>query len=232
MKKITLFLLAAVLAASLLGCSGERYSVDYHGQESFFTGAKESYAAGTRVKLKYDLIATDTDYSFYVVGADYSVDWSTSDGAYVIQFTMPERDIEVYCESVGSMENFYDAIRPVMIITLVPGDEPEIPDGEAGMTVTDYYIEELTAVIQNRTDEELTVGKDFTLLSVTDSGYTDIAPEQEQYFENTEYTLAPGEEETVYYDLSAYGELPAGKYRIVDGSGISADFELREEWTE
>ena len=56
------------MTVTLSGCAGNRYHVDYHGQKDFFKGAKDSYAAGQRVVLKYDLIATDTDYSFSVIG--------------------------------------------------------------------------------------------------------------------------------------------------------------------
>lgn len=85
----------------LFGCGANNYNVDYHGQEDLFQGAKASYAEGTKVKLTYDLIATDTNYSFYVDGERANAEWK--DNAYVIEFIMPSHDIEVYCESKNTM---------------------------------------------------------------------------------------------------------------------------------
>ena len=112
-KILTAALLAAVAAAAVLvGCGktaeggnppARKYSVDYHGQENLFQGAKPGYAAGDTVKLRYDLIATDTDYTFYVDGETFNADWDG--GAYVLKFKMPEHDIEVYCEHHNSMVN-------------------------------------------------------------------------------------------------------------------------------
>ncbi|MCQ2456924.1 MAG: hypothetical protein MJ096_06170 [Clostridia bacterium] len=86
----------------LFGCGRKKYNVDYRGQKDFFTGAEDSYAAGEKVKLYYDLIATDTDYTFYVDGERVRVDWNENKG-FIIKFTMPDHDIEVYCESVNTM---------------------------------------------------------------------------------------------------------------------------------
>lgn len=84
----------------LFGC-GIKYNVDYRGQKNSFRGAMDSYKEGTQVELVYDLIATDTDYSFYVDGKAVNPAWEKE--AYVIRFTMPDHDIEVYCEKHNSM---------------------------------------------------------------------------------------------------------------------------------
>ena len=78
------------------------YKVDYHGQMNLFDGAKEKYEEGTEVELSYSLIATDTNYSFYVDGQKVCAEWSGPKG-YIIRFTMPAHDIEVYCVETNSM---------------------------------------------------------------------------------------------------------------------------------
>lgn len=77
------------------------YKVDYHGQMNRFDGAKESYVEGTEVELSYSLIATDTDYYFYVDGQKVSAEWNAKKG-YIIRFTMPTHNIEVYCVEKNS----------------------------------------------------------------------------------------------------------------------------------
>ncbi len=71
------------------------YKVDYHGQMNQFSGAKENYVAGTEVEISYSLIATDIDYNFIVDGQEVRVEWNDKKG-YIIRFTMPAHDIEVY----------------------------------------------------------------------------------------------------------------------------------------
>ena len=80
----------------------KQYKVDYHGQINLFNGAKESYAEGTEVEISYNLIATDTDYTFYVDGKKVNAEWNSEKG-YIIRFSMPDHDIEVYRTSENTM---------------------------------------------------------------------------------------------------------------------------------
>lgn len=83
-------------------CGKKNYKVDYHGQMNRFDGAKENYVEGTEVEISYSLLATDTDYTFYVDGKKVSVEWNNKKG-YIIRFTMPAHDIEVYCNEKNSI---------------------------------------------------------------------------------------------------------------------------------
>lgn len=83
----------------------KNYKVDYHGQLNQFDGAKEKYAEGTVVVISYRLIATDTDYTFYVDGQEVKAEWNDEKG-YTIRFTMPAHNIEVYCAEKNS-RNLY-----------------------------------------------------------------------------------------------------------------------------
>lgn len=106
------------------GCFfGKKYKVDYNGQKSAFTNARDYYRAGQTVKIYYNFIATDTDYTFYL--DDKKINPLYEDGkGYVIEFKMPERDVSVKVLTKNSM--LYD-----------PGVNPDNPQ-EATMLV-DYY---------------------------------------------------------------------------------------------
>ena len=105
MRKGLIFLLiGGILMLSLTGCfGGNTYQVDYGGQKDCFTHAKDSYRAGAQVTLYYGLIATDTDYSFYLDGEQISPDYDEKHG-FIIRFTMPDHDVKLRVESVNSME--------------------------------------------------------------------------------------------------------------------------------
>ncbi len=105
MYRIAIVFVVIILSVfALFGCNKKpEYKVDYHGQKDFFRGSRDSFTAGSSVRLVFDLIATDTDYSFFVTADDYNVNYEN--GAYVISFIMPEHDVEVYFDSVNTMVN-------------------------------------------------------------------------------------------------------------------------------
>lgn len=95
-------LLLLVLTCGFLGCGAPKYRVDYDGCKGFYTNAKDSYRAGKEVELVFDLIATDTDYCFYLDGEP--VDWTYDpDRGFVITFIMPEHDVKLTFTMVNSM---------------------------------------------------------------------------------------------------------------------------------
>ena len=100
------------------GC-GKKYNVDYEGQKSFYKGARDSYREGERVRMYYFMIATDTDYSFFLDGERLNPAYDERKG-YIIEFTMPAHDVKLICESKNSMlvleaepvllVDYYDAV--------------------------------------------------------------------------------------------------------------------------
>ena len=102
MKKLLFCTLVLCLLPGFCGCAGQRYKVDYCGQKSAYTGAKNSYRAGQTVVLYYEMIATDTDYSFYLDGEALRMTYEDRKG-YKIEFTMPEHDVKLECRSRNSM---------------------------------------------------------------------------------------------------------------------------------
>lgn len=106
-KKI-LILAFAVFVVGVIGVfflkniSGKKYNVDYCGQKYAYSNAKDSYKAGTEVELYFELIATDTDYSFYLDDEELKFSYDEKKG-FIISFVMPEHDVKLECESHNSM---------------------------------------------------------------------------------------------------------------------------------
>ena len=96
-------------------CGGEKFRVDYCGQKDSYKGAKDSYRAGQTVKLYYDLIATDTDYSFYLDGKSIKTEYSEKNG-FLIYFVMPSHDVKLECRSYNSMEYIEPENDEVMLV--------------------------------------------------------------------------------------------------------------------
>ncbi len=89
----------------LAGCgkaAGPKYKVDYDGDKDMYQQAKDEYAAGEKVELIYYMIATDTDYTFYLDGEYFKPDYENE--AFVLRFEMPDHDIKITCESRNTMD--------------------------------------------------------------------------------------------------------------------------------
>lgn len=80
----------------------KKYKVDYCGKKSWYTNAKDRYCAGEKVILYYSMLATDTDYSFWLEGAELMLSYDNEKG-YVLSFIMPENDVVVHSSSRNSM---------------------------------------------------------------------------------------------------------------------------------
>ena len=100
-QKIILVLIGVTALFSLSGCGIQKYRLNYDGYG--FESRRTSYAAGEKVTVYYGMIATDTDYHFYI---DEDVDMKQSydnDHGYVFTFTMPAHDVTIHEESRNSM---------------------------------------------------------------------------------------------------------------------------------
>ena len=103
LKKITAILFFGVIIVfGFSGCFGTKYKVDYCGSKESFRGAKDAYRVGQEVTLRYEHIATDTDYTFYVDEKRVNPDYSEKNG-FTIAFTMPAHDITVRVEARNTM---------------------------------------------------------------------------------------------------------------------------------
>ena len=100
-----------MVVLSVFGCDSKSYKVKAEG----FENVKNSYKPGEKVKINFPYIATDTDYYFYVDGAKYNAKYENDKG-YVIEFVMPEHDVEVRVDSKNSME-MLDPYQDIVKIT-------------------------------------------------------------------------------------------------------------------
>ena len=112
--KTPIIIITAVLVCILIftltariNKKNDYYSVDYCGAKYCYSNAKDSYKTGTKVTLYYELILTDTDYSFTLDGEPVQWTYNEKKG-YVIEFTMPEHDVKLECHTKSSMiaENY------------------------------------------------------------------------------------------------------------------------------
>ena len=85
-----------------MGLFAKKYKVDYCGQKMAYPNAKDEYRAGEKVTLYFDMIATDTNYSFTLDGAELMRDYDREKG-FVLSFTMPDHDVKLHCFSRNTM---------------------------------------------------------------------------------------------------------------------------------
>ena len=104
LKKVAFLLIMVLLMTTVLSaCGGKKYPVDYGGAKDAFKHAKDSYRAGTKVTLYFYLVATDTDYRFWLDGDEpLSVTYDEKKG-FVLSFIMPERPVKIDYSAVNSM---------------------------------------------------------------------------------------------------------------------------------
>lgn len=94
--------LATVTVILFLTPSPKKYSIDLDGDEFAYKGVRSGYKEGETVTLYYDLIATDTDYTFYLDGEPLKCGYDEKKG-FVISFQMPAHNVRLTCESRNTM---------------------------------------------------------------------------------------------------------------------------------
>ena len=123
MKKMIMIgiLIILALVCVLSGCTAKTYEVDYCGEQQMYDGAKDSYAPGKEVTLRYTLTASDTSYAFYLDRKELKVEYDSNKG-YFIRFTMPDHDVKLECVTKNTMTD----------MIAVPETEPEenLPENE------------------------------------------------------------------------------------------------------
>ena len=72
--------------------------------KEFYSNAKNTYKAGEEVELIFDLVASDTDYTFYLDGKIEGLDVHGTGNSFIIRFTMPDHDIKLDYSEKNSME--------------------------------------------------------------------------------------------------------------------------------
>ncbi len=102
------FLLFVLTGSFLFSSCQKRYKVDYCGRKASFKNARNSYPAGAKVRLVYYMIATDTDYYFYL--DDESLNYRFESEGIIIEFTMPDHDVTLSIDHKNSMDVVYHKV--------------------------------------------------------------------------------------------------------------------------
>ena len=144
-----LLILGGILMISLFGCGKAVYAVDYRGQKEDYRGARDTYKVGEKVKLTYYLIATDTDYSFYLDGKRINPDYKEGKG-FILKFTMPDHDVQLECRAVNSMVKTVDdeSLTGDLLVDLYTASvATDGGDGYEEMTLYTYTSDRLRLVV-------------------------------------------------------------------------------------
>ncbi len=102
--------------------------------------------------------------------------------------------------------------------------EETVPEG-VRMEVLDLQDGILTVRLKNAGGAVYEYGVYYTLLWETDGHWSERTPEEEYGVEDILYTLAGGEQREHTFDLTPYGALEGGRYRLLLGE-LTADFVL------
>ena len=102
-KSLFLMILGVIVMFTLFGCGKQKYKLHFEGYG--FQSSKTEYAAGEQVTVYYDLIATDTDYRFWLDDESVKMKQDYDDRhGYVFTFTMPDHELTLHVSSHNSME--------------------------------------------------------------------------------------------------------------------------------
>lgn len=102
-KRLLPLILGVSMMFTLFGCGKTKYKLSFDGYG--FQSSKQKYAAGEKVTVYYGLLATDTDYRFWLDDESVELTQGYDDArGYVFTFTMPEHDLTLHVSSRNSME--------------------------------------------------------------------------------------------------------------------------------
>ena len=93
------------------------------------------------------------------------------------------------------------------------------------LNVMDYENGILQVKLINVSGYTMTYGNEYWLQKKTDTGYINVEPQKEYAWDEVSYEIEDMREVTLSYDLSVFGDLEAGEYRLCK-TDLSADFEL------
>ncbi|GEM_PF-419607 len=79
----------------------KKYKINFDGCKAGFRDPAECFRVGEAVRLCFDMIATDTNYTFLVDGEPFSPRYE--DHCYVLEFAMPDHDVTIKVNSRNVM---------------------------------------------------------------------------------------------------------------------------------
>ncbi len=101
-NKLFLILIGVILMISLFSCGKQKYKLNFNSDG--FESKKLEYAAGDKVTVFFNMIASDTNYSFYLDDENINManDYDGKHG-YIFTFIMPDHDVTLFMESNNTM---------------------------------------------------------------------------------------------------------------------------------
>lgn len=96
-----------------------------------------------------------------------------------------------------------------------------------GLEITSVQLKgtKLEVKLANKTKKETYFGEYFSVQAKVDGKWYDIPAKEDMVFNDIAYIMKAGSKTKKTYDITSYGELPSGKYRIVV-EGASAGFNI------
>lgn len=167
------------------------------------------------------------------VGAWSDGHWITPEGTvYTFDFDFPAL-LTAYAWEDGEQRSDFSVMPCARAMTcgeagwnaalLTPSADLQPPDG-ISMVLTDQEGGTLTVTLENDTDTEWLYGEAFSIQTQLDGTWYNVPTLPGNWgFNSIGLLLPPGERSEKTYDLSLYGTLPAGTYRLVV-EGLSAAF--------
>ena len=160
MKKAIRYLclfFGVVIMLTLFGCGKQKYKLNFDGYG--FESKKTVYAAGNKVTVQFDLVATDTNYSFWIDDDVYMSQDYDSEHGYVFTFTMPEHDVTLHVKARNTMLPTGEKIIGVTLINAVENaDVWVLPQTEENLS-TSLWGTATAKSLEANTEREITLYK-------------------------------------------------------------------------
>ena len=216
-----LLILGGILMFSLFGCGKASFAVDYRGQKEDYRGARDTYKTGEKVKLTYYLIATDTDYSFYLDGERLNPDYKTDKG-FILEFTMPDHDVQLECRAVNSMVKTIDdesLTGDLLVDFYTAAVATDGGDGYEEMTLYTYTSDRLKLIVYRQDDGNAEQSTTYFVPRAAFDRCCDVIDETGMRTWNDSAEPLDGEE----------GAVTVCKFRDTDGSYVRVTSEAMPE---
>lgn len=145
----------------LFGCGQHKYKLELDGYG--LSSKESSYAEGSVVKVVMGLIATDTNYSFYLDCDDTELKVEFENEAYVMTFIMPAHDVKLSMSERNTMVymlpveiTLENQVKPADIWIMEDTKENRKQSTWGGATIKECAVNSLLQItIENVSDDNL-----------------------------------------------------------------------------
>ena len=220
-SKILIILLVAAMIFSLSSCATPKapfdsnWTLDYVCENGTATFAEEV----ALIKQPRIIIDSDNNVTFYFKGEIHygTLEIKKYEDSIV---TMNDVDMKLYCRISGdnlrvAVDNNDDNVvifRATKESTLIPVVEEE---GTYNISVTGTG--SMTVEFTNRDDETWCFGEYYNLEVLKDGIWFYVPSKEPVAVHDLGHELAPGQSDTLDYDLDPYGKIRPGDYRLAVG---------------